>query len=144
MATPRKATPRTSSPGVSLEFIYNELVAILKRHSPPFRTDIPLVVRNKQAFQLTVPRPVVVPGAYGGKPVNLQMAAVILQKGYVGFYMMCVYTNDAEKKRVSPALLKLLQGKSCFHIKMLDDVLRKEIEATLDLGAENYRKRGWL
>ena len=144
MPTPRKAKPKPASNAASLEAVYDELVAIMKRHSPPFRTDVPLVVRNKKAFQLTVPKPVAIPGAYGGKPVNLQMAGVILQKGYVGFYLMCIYMSDAAKKKISPALLKLLQGKTCFHIKHLDDGLRKDIEAALQLGAKSYRERGWL
>jgi len=40
--------------------------------------------RREPSFQLTVAKPVAIPAAYGGKPVDLQMAAVILQKGYVG------------------------------------------------------------
>ena len=68
----------------SLEDVYEALVKILQRHAPPFRTDVPSMSGGKPSFQLTVPKPVAIPGAYGGKPVDLQMAAVILQKGYVG------------------------------------------------------------
>ena len=98
----------------------------------------------KRSFQLTVPKPVAVAGAYGGKPVDLQMAAAILQKGYVGFYLMCIYMNDATKKKLSPALLKLLKGKTCFHVKALDDGLRNDIAAALEVGTKVYRERGWL
>jgi len=99
---------------------------------------------GRTSFQLTVPKPVVIPGAYGGKPVDLQMAAVILQKGYVGFYLMSIYMNDETKKKLSPALLKLLQGKTCFHVKTLDDGLRKDIRAALGLGTKVCREHGWL
>jgi hypothetical protein len=111
---------------------------ILKRHAPPFRADVPLIVRDKKAFQLTVPKPVAIPGAYGGKPVDLQMAAAILQEGYVGSYLMCIYMNDDAKKKLSPELLKLLKGKKCFHLKNLDDGLRRDIEAALELGIKAY------
>ena len=84
------------------------------------------------------------PGAYGGKPVDLQMVAVILQKGYVGFYLMCIYMNDAAKKKRSPELLKRLKGKTCFHLKTLDDGLRKDIEAALEMSTKVYQERGWL
>jgi len=70
------------------------------------------------------------------------MAVVILQKGYGGFYLMCIYMNDRAKKKLSPALLKLLKGKTRLQVKTLDDGLQKDIEAALELGAEAYRKRG--
>jgi hypothetical protein len=53
--------------------------------------------RGKTSFQWTVPKPVVVPGAYSGKPVALQMAAVILQKGYLGFYLHLDERRDQEE-----------------------------------------------
>jgi len=64
----------------SLESIYQDLEKLLERHSPPFKLSS-AGVRGKSSVQLTVPKPVAVPGGYGGKPVDLQMAAVILQKG---------------------------------------------------------------
>jgi hypothetical protein len=115
----------------SLEGVYEELVKILQRHAPPFRSDVPCMAVGKRSFQLTVPKPVAIPGAYGGKPVDLQMAAAMLQHG-------------AAKKKLSPALLKLLKGKTCFHVKNLDDGLRKDIEAALEMSTKVYRERGWL
>ena len=134
--------PEDSGDG-SLERVYVELKKILARHAPPFKL-CDLGVRNKLSAQLVVPKPVAIPGAYGGKPVNVQMAAVILQKGYVGFYLMCIYVNGKAKKEISPALLRLLKGKSCFHLKKLDDGLKKDIEAALVMGTKAYRERGWL
>jgi hypothetical protein len=99
---------------------------------------------GKKSFQLTVPKPVAIPDAYGGKPVDLAMASAILQKDFVGFYLMCIYTNEAMKEKLSPALLKLLKGKTCFHIGKLDDNLRKDIEAALRLGTHTYHDRGWV
>ena len=57
---------------------------------------------------------------------------------------MWIYMNDATKKKLSPALLKLLKGKACFHVKTLDLGLRKDIQAALDLATKVYRERGWL
>jgi hypothetical protein len=144
--TKTKPTPpdKASLAEGQLESVYADLVRIMKRHAPPFRADIACMNGGKKSFQLTVPKPVAVPGAYGGKPVDLQMAAVILQKDFVGFYLMCIYMNDPEKKKLSPALLKLLKGKTCFHVKKLDDGLRKDIAAALVMGAKNYRERGWV
>jgi hypothetical protein len=127
-----------------LEACFTDLVRIMKRHSPPFRTDVPCMSAGKKSFQLTVPKPVAIPDAYGGKPVDLAMASAILQKDFVGFYLMCIYTNEAMKEKLSPALLKLLKGKTCFHIGKLDDNLRKDIEAALRLGTHTYHDRGWV
>jgi hypothetical protein len=141
---PKKNTKRiAASGGTSLKSVYLAVKAILARHAPPFKL-CDVGVRNKLSAQLVVPTPVAIPGAYGGKPVNVQMAAVILQKGYVGFYLMCIYMDGKAKKEISPALMKLLKGKSCFYIKKLDDGLKKDIEAALVVGTKAYRKRGWL
>lgn len=141
VSSARKSKGTPSKP--SLEAVFDDIVAIMKRHAPPFRTDVQCMVRGKKAFQLTVPKPVAIPGSYGGKPVDLQLAAAILQKDYVGFYLMCIYMSDGAKKKISPALLKLLRGKTCFHIKALDDGLRKDIDAALQAGIKGYRERGW-
>jgi len=127
----------------SLDSVFERLSEMLARHAPPFRFQ-DLGVRDKKSVQLVVPNPVAIPGAYGGRPVDLQLAAAILQKGYVGFYLMCIYMNDEQKKKLSPALLKLLKGKTCFHVKKMDDALAKDIEAALGLGTKVYRERGWL
>jgi hypothetical protein len=148
MESPAKSSKKTGkltevSGDESLEEVYVELKKILARHAPPFKL-CDVGVRNKLSAQLVVPKPVAILGAYGGKPVNVQMAAVILQKGYVGFYLMCIYMNGQAKKEISPALLRLLKGKSCFHVKKLDDGLKKDIEAALVMGTKAYRERGWL
>ena len=144
MASPAKARLKTASPDDSLEKVFDQLVALMARHAPPFRTDVPCMAGGKKSFQLTVPKPVAVPGAYGGKPVDLQLAAAILQKGYVGFYLMCVYMNGTAKKKLSPALLKLLKGKSCFHLKKMDAALLKDIQDALAISVEVYKERGWV
>jgi len=136
--------PARKTNSSSLEIIFDELLHLLQRHSPPFRTDVRCMSAGKKSFQLTVPKPVAIPGAYGGKPVDLPMASLILQKDYVGFYLMCMYTSATDKIKLSPALRKLLKGKTCFHIKHLDDALRKDIASALSQGTKTYKQRGWL
>jgi hypothetical protein len=57
---------------------------------------------------------------------------------------MCIHTHEGAKKKVPPALLKLSKGKTCFHLKRLDDGLRRNIESALEVGAQSYKDRGWL
>jgi hypothetical protein len=143
---PRKSISSAKSEktgGNSLDEIYVSLSEMLARHAPPFKL-CDMGVRNKRSVQLVVPKPVAIPGAYGGKPTNVPLAAAIVQKGFVGFYLMCIYMNPAMQKKISPALLKLLKGKSCFHVKNLDEGLMKDVEAALELGRKDYEGRGWV
>jgi hypothetical protein len=142
MVAPARA--KTKGSDESLESVYDEVVAIRKRHAPPFRTDVPCAIPGKKSIQLTVPKAVVVPGSYGGQPIDVAMASAIIQKDFVGFYLMCVYMDEGTVKKLSPALVKLRKGKSCFHLKKLDDGLRKDMDAALSLGTAAFRGRGWV
>lgn len=133
----------TSTKAASLETAYDTLHQLLSRRSPPLKSKTG-TVRGKRDFHLVIPNPMVVPGAYGGKPVEIDLASLILQKDYVGFYFMPIYIEPNLKKKLSPSLTKLLQGKTCFHIKRLDDDLLKHVEAALDEGVKFYKGRGWL
>jgi hypothetical protein len=141
MATPAKA--QINAKAESLEHVYQKLHELLSRYAPPFKTASG-EIRAKKDLHLKIPKAVSIPGSYGGKPVNVAMASIILQKGYVGFYYMPVYMNSALKKKLSPSLTKLLKGKTCFHIKKLDAELIAAIESALDLGVKAFEERGWL
>lgn len=136
--------PVTASPkSETLEAVFDQLYQLLSRYSPPLKTKSG-TVRGKKDFHLTIPKAVVVPGAYENKPVEVGLAAIILQKGYVGFYFMPIYIEPAVKKKLAPSLIKLLQGKTCFHVKKLDEDFLGHVKAALDEGIKNYKDRGWL
>ena len=63
---------------------------------------------------------------------------------YVGFYFMPVDTHAEQTALFAPELLALLRGKSCFHLRRLDDELEGHVEAALATGFELYRERGWV
>ena len=71
-------------------------------------------------------------------------AGLIIQRKYVGFYYMPIYTDPDLKNVFKPELLKLLQGKSCFHIKMLDAKIEKQIRNALKIGFKLYKRLGWV
>lgn len=71
-------------------------------------------------------------------------ASVAIHKGHVGFYFMPVYAEPDMKNVFDANLLKLLKGKSCFHIKKLDDLLMGQIEDALAEGFRLYKERGWV
>lgn len=80
----------------------------------------------------------------GRKRKDVYFAGVTIQKNFVGFYFMPVYGDTDIKNLIAPELLKLLKGKSCFHIKKLDDQLLAHINQALSIGFEMYRQRGWI
>ena len=125
---------------VALDAIFDRLETSLRRYAPP------LVVRSggiagKRDCQLWSEKAVEIEGR---KRDEVYFAGLIVQKGYVGFYFMPVYTHAAQKDVFAPALLALLKGKSCFHVKRLDDELVTHVEDALAAGFQLYRERGWV
>jgi hypothetical protein len=74
---------------------------------------------------------------------GVYFASALVQKGYVGFYLMPVYTDAFAKKAIAPDLLKLLKGKSCFHIKKLDENLKRQVLHALEAGYACFKEKGW-
>jgi hypothetical protein len=76
----------------------------------------------------------------GRKRNEVYFGAVMILKGHVGFYA----EPEKMKEVFDPGLLKLLKGKSCFHIKKLDDSLLASIESALAEGFRLYKEKGWV
>ncbi len=123
-----------------LDAIFDRLETSLRRYVPPFveRTG---GVKGKRDRQLWSERAVEVAGR---KRDEVSFAGLIAQKGYVGFYFMPVYTHAEQTAVFAPELLALLKGKSCFHVKRLDDALVGHVDAALATGFALYRERGWV
>ena len=80
----------------------------------------------------------------GKKRNEVFFASVQIFKGHVGFYFMPVYVEGDMKSIFDENLLKLLKGKSCFHIKKLDELLMGQIEDALAEGFRLYKEKGWV
>lgn len=80
----------------------------------------------------------------GRKRKEIFFAGVTIHKNFVGFYFMPVYVDSEVKQFFAPELLKLLKGKSCFHVRQLDAQLEEYIDQALRTGFELYNKRGWV
>ena len=80
----------------------------------------------------------------GRKRKEVFFAGLIIQKDYVGFYFMPVYTDSEVKDFFQPELLRCLKGKSCFHIKKLDAELLAQIDEALQRGYALYQQKGWI
>ena len=127
---------REPKQSASLDQVFDELKTILARHARWF-TEREGMVKNKRDYHLILQKPLVIGGR---QRKELWFASIIQQKDSVGFY----FTPADVKSKLSPELLKYLDGKSCFHFKTLTPALKKHLEAALKVGLEAYRKKKWL
>jgi hypothetical protein len=120
-----------------LSAIFEALRDLLSTYAPP------LVSKMDDAshYDLWSVKDLVIEGR---KRKEVYFAGLIIQKGYVGFYFMPVYADTDLKAVFAPELLKLLKGKSCFHIKKLTPELLGQIKVALQVGYEAYQARGWV
>jgi len=117
--------------------IYNRLKAILQKYEdslkPKFDLDSKYDLWSFKEVEID-----------GRKRKEVFFASIIIQSKYVGLYYMPIYTDTKLKEVFRPELLKLLKGKSCFHIKKLDSRLKGQIEEALEMGYRLYKQRGWI
>lgn len=120
-----------------LNQIFSALKLLLQRYHPP------LAPKEEKPghYDLWSFKPVEIDGR---KRKEVYFAGLIIQKSYVGFYFMPVYAEPEIKDFFPPELLKLLKGKSCFHIKKLTPELGGQIEQILQAGFRRYQERGWV
>lgn len=121
--------------------IFSKIRTLLLQYQPPYKAREG-GVKNKLSLELWAEGEYEV---FGRKRTEVYFAGLIAQKGYVGFYFMPVYSDEAAMKAIfSERLLRLLKGKSCFHIKDLDEQLEKDIANALEAGFQLYKQHGWV
>lgn len=120
-----------------LRSIFEQLKPLISRYSPPLqpKTD------SDRYYDVWSFKDLVIADR---KRKEVFFAGLIIQKAYVGFYFMPVYTDPETKNFFPPELLRLLKGKSCFHIKKLTPELFTQVDAALERGFKLYRDRGWV
>ena len=92
------------------------------------------------------------PGAYllGSNEVRAKdgyrtwLGGVELKKSYVSAHIMPVYVHPGLLDGVDPALLKRMQGKSCFNFKQVDEALFAAFEDLLETGVARFQADGRL
>lgn len=122
----------------NLDEIFQVIKKLISKYSPPLIVSINAANTSKDQYSLLSKKDVVI----AGRPRSeIWFASVIKQKNFVGFYYMPIYTNqDEATKFFPPELLKLLKGKSCFHVKYMDFSLEKQIAQALAKGFALYKK----
>jgi hypothetical protein len=120
-----------------LENIFNTLRPLPARYQPPLAPKHD----DERYYDLWSVKDLVIEGR---KRKEIFFAGLIIQKDYVGFYFMPVYSDEQVKDFFKPELLSCLRGKSCFHIKKLDAELLRQIDEALQTGYALYQQKGWV
>lgn len=121
----------------NLANVFTRLRRLLSQSQPPFESK-----RDEPGYyDLWSFKDLVIDGR---KRKEIFFAGIIIQKTYVGFYFMPVYAEQEIKALFQPELLTLLKGKSCFHIKTLNEPLEGQIRDALATGFKLYRERNWI
>jgi len=131
-SAPKKAASKSSA---GANPVFEELKGLFAKHVPP------LVVLSNQAgrFELVTSKPYLIKGI---RKDNAYFGAVMEKKGFIGLYLMFIYEAPEKLERFGPELIKLLKGKSCFHVKKLDENLKEQIADALEEGMAYYRAAG--
>jgi hypothetical protein len=80
--------------------------------------------------------------SYKGQP--LFFGAVISGRAYVSFHLMPLYWDESLAKKLSPALKKKMQGKSCVNFTGPDPKLFRELAKATAAGLALYKKKNLL
>ena len=120
-----------------LVYIFGRLKLLLKKYEDILKPKFDL----DSKYDLWSFKEVIIDGR---KKKEVYFAGIIIQSRYVGLYYMPVYADTNLKDVFEPRLLGLLKGKSCFHIKEIDDELEKQIDSALREGYNLYKERGWI
>lgn len=75
---------------------------------------------------------------------GIYFSSIVPKPKDVRFYLYAAYTHPQEFEDLSDPLKKFKKGKSCFHVKYLDDALEAEINAVVAKAIKVYQGEGWL
>ncbi len=116
--------------------ILNQLKECLAELVPPLQ----IRVANDTTFEVAGTKRVM----QGKKQVDgMYFASLVPKPKDVRLYFFPIYTHP-DSFELSTKLRKALKGKSCFHIKQLDEELANEITTMMEKGLKIYLDEEWV
>ena len=117
--------------------VREQLIEILKQHIPILKVR----VDSSTNFEVIG----TIETMQGKQKVEgIYFASIVPKPKDVRLYFFPIYTHVDDFDTLSPELNKFKKGKSCFHVKYLDESLVEEITQLIAKGIELYQKEGWL
>jgi len=115
--------------------IRETLVSILKKHVG----DLRITSDTYDKFEVTGTKEAM----QGKKKVDgFYFSTVVPKPKDVRFYFFPTYTHKEALGELEENLKKALKGKSCFHVKYMDDDLKNNLEDLVDRAIKLYKKDG--
>ncbi len=141
-----KTIPKTEKNSNDLDAIFEQLKKLLQKHAQglELRTTTigPTAIGTKRALHLYGKKNVSI---LGRKAQRTYVSGIIMQKHFVGFYSMPIYSHPALRASIrSEKTKKMLKGKSCINVTNLDEDALADLERVLEEGIATYKKEGWI
>ena len=122
----------------NFESVFAALRPVLARHAKQLLVH----VDGPEGYSLLTRKPSPFP-QQKGKP--LFFGSLQTGKAYVSFHLMPIYMCAALSDRISPALRKRMQGKSCFNFKTVPSPeIIEELNSLTAAAFEAWRERKWI
>lgn len=115
------------------ETIFNSLKKILKK----YEKHLTITSDKSKNYNLNA-------GYDETRQVNIYFGGVVINKNYVSYHLMPVYTNPKLLEDISTELKRRMQGKSCFNFREVDKNLFKELSLLTKKSIEFYKTSGLL
>ncbi len=117
--------------------IREKLVAILSEHQKVLR----VVADKYEKYEVSG----TIEAQQGAKVVDgIYFSSVIPKPKDVRFYFYPAYTHTDQLGELPAALNKALKGKSCFHVKYMDDELEGQLREMVNKAVKLYQEDGLL
>ena len=116
---------------MELNKIQLRLQNALKEHTPPLQVR----KENENVFEVAGTK-----RRMQGKQMvdGFYFASVVPKPKDIRLYFFPLYTHPTQFVEMSETLKKFLKGKTCFHIKKLDEALEAEIKEMIKNGIDAY------
>lgn len=115
----------------------NRLINMLKKHVG----DLKITAENDAKFEVTG----TIPAMQGKKKVDgFYFSTVVPKPKDVRLYFFPAYTHTEALGQLPSKLGKCLKGKSCFHIKKMDEELEQQIQDMIAKGISLYKNDGLI
>jgi len=122
----------------NFEAIFALLKPVLRTHSK----QLSVKADTAKEYTLVSKTPSSFP-QHKGQP--MYFGSVRLGKAYVSFHLMPLYMNPALTRTISPALMKRMQGKTCFNFKVTPEPeLLAELGRLTEAGLTQFKDKNWL
>ena len=120
-----------------LKEIYDTLFTILRKHDPVLQ-----VRKNSGENAEFAGTKEVMQGKQ--KVDGHYFASLMTEPKDIRFYFFPIYTHASDYEDVSEEVRKFLKGKSCFHVKSLDESTIVEISDMIAKGVALYQRDGLI